>query len=344
MNDNLGTECYHLLAEALSDTAAALNSAKNLDEVFESLLENVSRAMPHDTADILLIDPHGVAHVKVSRGYETMIPGKEELVYAIHLPVKLVPNLQQMAETRLPCLIDDLDEFQWVQTESTPWAKSQLGAPILVKGKAEGFLVLLSSQKGFFTQEQTKQIQSFADLAAIAMDKAHLSQKLNELATTDPLTEIANRRHFFNQAEIELARAQRYDRPLSALMVDIDHFKRVNDTYGHNIGDQVLLGVAQRCQRVIRRTDLLGRYGGEEFAIILPETAMQEGKKMSERLRQAIAEQPFETLLGSIEITVSIGLAGSRGGVPSARSLLDLADKALTQAKLTGRNRVVALD
>jgi diguanylate cyclase (GGDEF)-like protein len=249
-----------------------------------------------------------------------------------------------MAETRLPCLVEDLEQYTWVHTVTTNWARSHLGAPILVNGKAEGFFILLSAQKGFFNTEHANRLQGFADQAAIAIEKAHLFQQMNELATIDPLTNVYNRRYFFNQAEIEMARAKRYGRPLSALMLDIDHFKRVNDTYGHSIGDQVLQGVAQRCQHVMRKNDLLGRYGGEEFAVILPETHLMEGKKMAERLRRVISEQPFETLRGSIEITISIGVADYHFGVPSAPAMLDLADQALYQAKQAGRNCVITLE
>ncbi len=330
------------LAEALRDTVAALNSAKSLDEVLESLVENINRVVPHQSVDILLLDAQGKPHIKVSKGYETFAPGIEHRL--IDLPVQDFPNLKQMSETGLPCLYDDLEVYPWVKSQDTAWAKSHLGAPILVEGKIEGFFILLSAQKGFFTSDHAERLRGFADQAAIAIEKARLFEQLNELATTDPLTEISNRRYFFNQAEVELARAQRYAHPLTALMLDIDHFKRVNDTYGHGTGDQVLQGVAQRCQQMMRKNDLLGRYGGEEFSILLPETNLADGTIMGERLLQAISQQPFDTLRGPVYITISIGVAGFQPGIPSARALLDLADKALYQAKQNGRNRVITLE
>lgn len=330
------------LAEALRDTVAALNSANNLDAVLKSLLNNISRVVPHQTVDILLLDAAGKPHIKVSQGYDTVRPNPGN--HILDLPVQEIPNLRQMVETGLPCLVHDLEQFPWVRTENTAWAKSHLGAPILVEGKIEGFFILLSAEKAFFTTEHAERLRGFADQAAIAIEKAHLFELLNELATTDALTEIANRRYFFNQAEVELARAQRYAHPLTAIMLDIDHFKRVNDTYGHGIGDEVLQGVARRCQQMMRKNDLLGRYGGEEFSILLPETKLPEGAIMAERLRQVISQQPFETQHGPLLITVSIGVAQFLPGIPSARALLDLADKALYQAKQTGRNRVVTLE
>jgi diguanylate cyclase (GGDEF)-like protein/PAS domain S-box-containing protein len=331
------------LAEALRDTVAALNSAKNLDEVFACLLENISRVVPYDTVDIFLTDPKGVAHIKASQGYEDILGTKRRL-HTVKLQVNKIPNLRQMAETRLPCLVNDLEQFDWVQTGNTAWAKSHLGAPILVKEKTGGFFVLLSRQKDFFTPEQAGRLQSFADQAAIAIEKARLFEQLNELATTDALTEITNRRQFFNLADVEVIRARRYERPLSALMLDIDHFKQINDTYGHTVGDQVLQKVAERCQRVMRKNDLLGRYGGEEFVVLLPETPLPEAQLLAERLRVVIGDKPYETLRGNVKLSVSIGGAGFHAGILSARALLDRADQALYQAKQAGRNCVVTLE
>jgi diguanylate cyclase (GGDEF)-like protein/PAS domain S-box-containing protein len=329
-----------LLAEALRDTAAALNSAKSLDEVFTTLLENIGKVVPHDAVQIFLVDNEGNAYLQRAVGGQILENDAQKDFHQLRLPVSSTPNLLMMDRSGEPCLVDDLDDFPWVRNPTSSWAKSHLGAPIRVKGVTVGFLVLLSAMRAFFDQEHLGRIQAFADQAAVAVEKANLFEQLNQLATIDSLTQIPNRRHFFNMAETELVRSTRYNHPLSAMMMDIDHFKQVNDTYGHTIGDQVLQEVSRRCQETLRANDLMGRYGGEEFAFVLPETDLDAGVKVADRLRKLIASKPFVTRVGEIKVTVSIGIAGFKRDIPSARALLDQADQALFMAKQTGRNRV----
>ena len=168
-----------------------------------------------------------------------------------------------------------------------------------------------------------------------------LEEELRKLATSDPLTGASNRRHFFEIAEQERKRAQRNSLPLSVMMLDIDHFKQINDTYGHHIGDLALIEVVNVCQGAIRASDLLGRLGGEEFAVLLPETNITQGKLLAERLRQEIAKIALETSEGMVSLTVSIGLAESEKSAPSVEDTLKRADLALYSAKEGGRNQVV---
>lgn len=169
------------------------------------------------------------------------------------------------------------------------------------------------------------------------------NQKLKEMATTDALTGALNRRSFFELAEQELKKSQRYNLPLSAIMIDLDHFKSVNDTYGHQAGDVVLQSAARLIQENIREIDIFGRYGGEEFAVLMPNTPMPEVKDMAERICQMIAAHPVQVDEASIPVTASLGAAGvdDTTGL-EITTLLDRADQALYQAKEGGRNRVVA--
>ena len=169
----------------------------------------------------------------------------------------------------------------------------------------------------------------------------NLRAEIERQARIDYLTGLANRRHFMEQAELELSRALRYSKPLSIAMMDIDHFKRVNDTYGHKIGDVVLQKLSQLCQKTLREVDLIGRMGGEEFAILLPETNGERAAEVAERLRASIAdtEIPLETGL-PLHFTVSIGIATLQGSTVNVDMLLSQADKALYEAKHGGRNRV----
>ncbi|MDO8958989.1 MAG: bacteriohemerythrin [Rhodocyclaceae bacterium] len=172
--------------------------------------------------------------------------------------------------------------------------------------------------------------------------QAQAEEALRAQAQVDYLTGLANRRHFIEHGEEEIARTTRYRRPLSLLMLDIDHFKAINDTHGHQAGDAALQMLAAHCRDALREIDIIGRIGGEEFAIILPETAGAGASLVAERLRASIARQIMPTEKGAaVNMTVSIGLA-IHAGDDAARldDLLKQADLALYQAKRDGRNRV----
>ena len=165
-------------------------------------------------------------------------------------------------------------------------------------------------------------------------------EEVERLAITDSLTGLYNHRHLFELAGREFQRARRYQLPLSVMMVDIDEFKRVNDTYGHAMGDQILQGVAECCRKELREVDVIGRYGGDEFVAILPETVLSAACQVGERLRKSIAEKTLNTKAGRITVTVSLGIAVLDDQHLSPESLLDRADQALYVAKQNGRNRV----
>jgi diguanylate cyclase (GGDEF)-like protein len=176
--------------------------------------------------------------------------------------------------------------------------------------------------------------------AITAYDNASLFARVQELATVDELTGIANRRRFFEFAERDLAEAIRNSRPILAMMLDIDHFKQVNDTYGHPTGDDVIRTVATRIANEIRTSDLLCRYGGEEFALLIPNSDRPAGRVLAERLRACVADEPIDTRSGPLRVTVSIGLSMNQGSNQDVAVLLADADRGLYRAKQTGRNRV----
>ena len=164
--------------------------------------------------------------------------------------------------------------------------------------------------------------------------------KLERLATTDGLTGLPNRRHFLGQAAEEMARARRYGRPITVGIADLDHFKQVNDRFGHAVGDHVLQSFASLVAETLRQTDRVGRYGGEEFAFIFPETTPEEALRLAGRLRQRLAAEPPLLPDGSVlPVTVSIGLADATGR--DLEESLAQADIALYQAKGSGRDRCV---
>jgi len=164
-------------------------------------------------------------------------------------------------------------------------------------------------------------------------DLERLNEKLNKLAITDALTGIGNHRLFQESFEAELHRAERYERSLSLLIIDVDHFKIYNDTYGHSEGDKILKTLAGLLERATRKEDIVARYGGEEFAIIAPETSKKKAEELAERIRQAIHDE-------KLQLTVSIGLATFPIDGKSAKEIFTKADKALYQSKQSGRNLV----
>lgn len=180
----------------------------------------------------------------------------------------------------------------------------------------------------------------FRDLKQSESALRNALQEVQRLAITDSLTGLYNRRHFFELAEHELEGARRYRRFLSAIMLDVDLFKQVNDTHGHAVGDQVLQAVAECCRQATRKVDVLGRYGGEEFAIVLPETDLAAACQIAERLRQVIAEQTIDTSAGPLKVTASLGVSTLDGECSRPETLLAAADQALYVAKRSGRNCV----
>jgi diguanylate cyclase (GGDEF)-like protein len=171
-------------------------------------------------------------------------------------------------------------------------------------------------------------------------DLVRNAQLLEKLATIDSMTGLYNRRHFMTLADAEWGRFQRYQRPLSMLAIDIDHFKSVNDRYGHAVGDDAIVSVANACQQSKRSSDIAGRLGGEEFFMLLPETDLAQAVVVAERLRERVAAHILHVHKVRFNVTVSIGLAEASVSMSGTDALLRAADQALYQAKRDGRNRV----
>ncbi|MEC4990710.1 MAG: GGDEF domain-containing protein, partial [Oscillatoria sp. PMC 1068.18] len=179
------------------------------------------------------------------------------------------------------------------------------------------------------------------ELKQLLRKQKKLINKLEKLAITDPLTGIFNRRHFLKIAAQELNRYNRYNCYFSFLMIDIDYFKRINDTYGHFIGDEVLRTMSKAVLKSLRKVDSFARFGGEEFAILLPETNLETAKDVAERIRQNISQLVIPTAEQLVQITVSIGVTTCKLKEESLEILLQRADQALYEAKNLGRDRVV---
>jgi diguanylate cyclase (GGDEF)-like protein len=214
-------------------------------------------------------------------------------------------------------------------------AASWLAVPLHTR---PGVLLLSSRSADGRVGDQAELASALVAQGMTAYDRASLFAQVQALSVFDELTGIANRRQFIQVAERDTATALRAGRPLTVLMIDIDHFKLVNDTYGHPTGDDVIRTVAARLAAEIRQTDLVGRYGGEEFAAILQDAEL--GSALPERLRACIGERPIETQSGPLTVTVSVGVARMQPGDATLKDLLARADQALYEAKRGGRNRV----
>ena len=183
-------------------------------------------------------------------------------------------------------------------------------------------------------------ILSFRDVTR----QKQLEYKLEYYATTDSLTGLYNRREFSRLAELELHRGIRYNNPLSIVMIDIDHFKKVNDNFGHDTGDIAMKEMVRICRRGLREVDIFARWGGEEFVVLLPETALSEATEAAERLRESIEKSVIEAPSGSLSITVSVGVSELGHSAGTLEEGLKLADKAMYHSKAMGRNRCSCID
>ncbi len=317
------------LADTLRATLQSMSDTFDPGEVVWRLLDSAKRVMACDgvwlvsydeTADTvtrLEIDP---VTIEVTR---TAVSKDDALTALIEQP-KPVIGTAEMVPLALAAEL----------ANATSW----VAVPMRIHDGRIGTLVLSSDQPQADLGEGIEVAAVLAAQGMTAYDKAVLFMRVEALAVKDEMTGIANRRRFFEVAARDLAAASRHDRPLTVLMVDIDHFKRVNDTYGHATGDDVIRTVATRLAERIRQTDVIGRYGGEEFALLLQNTGQEN--VLPERLRASIADEPIQTRSGDLTVTVSIGLAYRTAADTDIESLLSRADKQLYRAKESGRNQV----
>lgn len=210
--------------------------------------------------------------------------------------------------------------------------------PLKMGGKVFGYLAAAG-----VAERDAEKFQILGGQFILGIKRAILYQKVQELATFDGLTHIFTRRYWFERSTQELERSRRFGYKAGCLMVDIDHFKDINDRYGHLVGDAILVEVARIIKENIRQIDLFGKYGGEEFCLLLTETDRDSAVFVAERIRQAIGGRQIRVYDEDLNVTVSIGVAMFAGGGGGLTELIDAADKALYAAKEGGRNRVCSL-
>ena len=230
--------------------------------------------------------------------------------------------------------------YPWADPDGfRPQSSQEVVIPVLSDGKMMAAFRLVRSAP--FDPDDRQFLEVIAAQVSLALSRIKFIATLQTLSVTDALTGVPNRRYWDLRLAEEIARAQRYRYPLAVLMVDIDHFKRVNDTYGHQVGDVALQQVASRLRSNLRRTDVLARYGGEEFGVLAPQTSLEAAKVLAERLRHAIASEPVQVNSDlSISLTISVGVAVFPEHGQNESDLVAAADAALYRAKEEGRNCV----
>jgi diguanylate cyclase (GGDEF)-like protein len=216
--------------------------------------------------------------------------------------------------------------------------QSVIATPLPTQEGVLGVIILAGLGPDKFTENDLTILTAIAATTASAIRNAQLHQEIKEMAITDPLTEVFNRRGLEQWGQYEIDRAKRFNSALSAIFFDLDHFKEINDTYGHEVGDQVLQQVVSCCQEVIRKIDIFARIGGEEFIIILPETALPVAVDVAERIRKTVANCIIMSNSHQIKMTLSLGVSELSEEINDLNSLINAADHLMYQAKQAGRN------
>lgn len=323
--------------QALYHVSASVISSQAVDQVMRAIVERFVEAMQVDRCAITLLAGEGAGHLIV--GYDRI--KEEPWVQGVELSLDRHPEMRWVLETQQPLIIPDVATEPVLESVRdillSLQIRSILAIPLLAHEKSIG-IVSVSSRGPVrhFTQGEIDFCQTLANQAALAIENARLFAETKRLANTDELTGLYNHRHFYHLCGSEVNRARRYGRPLSLIMLDLDHFKQFNDQYGHLAGDEALRRLAQILRRNSRGVDMVARYGGEEFAIILPETDLEQAAIQADRLRAAVAEYRWP----QGRLTVSLGVASLTQEMTKAKELVQAADQALYQAKAGGRNRV----
>lgn len=323
-------------AETLRRAGAAVAATLDQNQAIEKILEQLYRVVPYDSASVQLLG-QGFLEVVGGRGWSD-----QDVVVGMRVPVPADNPNTQVIQDKRSVVVDDTSRHypHFRQSHLSSHIRSWLGTPLVIQEQVIGMLAVHKKDANFYTPNHARLIMAFADHVAIAIENARLFAEVQTKAITDSLTDLYNRRGLFELGQRELDRLRRFERPLAAIMLDIDYFKEVNDTHSHAIGDQVLKELAARCRAHLREIDILGRYGGEEFAILLPETDQIDAYRVAERIRKHMTETPVQTTHGPISITISLGVAAAAPDTLDLAILLDQADTAMYSAKQTGRNRV----
>jgi diguanylate cyclase (GGDEF)-like protein len=322
----------------LHEVNTRIASALDTDEVVASMLDSLSQLLDYQTAVVYLVD----LEFANAEGPNTVVPagtpprmraGRSFEAGPLHASEGTIAD---EGSTVVAAMRD-----QHTVGRATANGSLELVVPLRAGGRSLGALDLRLGEP--LAEEDVKIVELMAAAVAIALQNAHLYQETQRLATTDPLTGLSNYRHFHDLLNLEVQRARRLDYPVGLVIMDLDHFKLVNDRHGHPFGDVALRQIAAQLRSRLRRTDIIARLGGEEFGAILPGASLTEVAVVAEKVRRAVEELP--PLRGGMttsptSVTLSVGGTSLAADVVDAELLVSRADQALYQAKREGRNQV----
>ena len=249
--------------------------------------------------------------------------------------------IEQILNADEPVIVSDSKNYEYFNSPTLvkEKIKSLIAVPLKTEGKIQGILFVDDFKVRDFDEAELSILSLLGNMAALAIQKTKILESTKQLAITDELTHLYNLRHFLNRLDKEINRSKRYHRSLSLAMIDIDFFKKYNDSFGHQEGNKVLKKVAIILQKQTRDNDVVARFGGEEFSVIMPETNAKRAHQYAERARKKVETELCEDKFGEC-VTISIGVASFPHDAENATDLLERADEALYAAKKDGRNKV----
>lgn len=317
--------------EAINAIARQTTAVLNLDELLGKVCDLMLQTFPVDHVVVMLLDEDEHLSVRAHKGKLTpILPQGAALPVGTGMGMRSLELGKTVVENEVAFIPHYLASF--VET------RSEMCVPLIFFGEKLGVLMLESANPHNFTQEDVPPLESVADICAGAIQNAHYFEKAQQLAYIDGLTGIYNRRYFEMQIATEIERASRYDGRLAIIMIDIDHFKRLNDEFGHLLGDEVLRQVSAVFGQQLRKVDVVCRYGGEEFAILVPQTSGGNAMEVAEKLRRMVEGYRFPGV--PVKVTISAGVAEFPTHGRTRDELVAAADAALYVSKEVGRNRV----
>jgi diguanylate cyclase (GGDEF)-like protein len=317
--------------EAINQIARQTTAVLNLDELLGKVCDLVLQHFVVDHVVVLLTDDDESLSVRAHKGKLTpIIPQGSVLPVGTGMGLRALETVRTVVENEVALVPHYVAAF--VET------RSETCVPLIFFGEKLGVLMLESATPGNFSPEDVAPLESVADICAGAIQNAHYFEKAQQLAYVDGLTGIYNRRYFEMQIASEIERASRYDGRLAIIMVDIDNFKRLNDEFGHLLGDEVLRQVSNVFVQQLRKVDVVCRYGGEEFAILVPQTSGGNALEVADKLRRMVEAYRFPGV--PVKVTISAGVAEFPAHGRTRDELVAAADAAMYDSKEAGRNRV----
>ncbi|OHD14020.1 MAG: hypothetical protein A2Z96_04625 [Spirochaetes bacterium GWB1_48_6] len=327
-------EQRYLQSETLRVAGTLVSSVLEVDKTVKMILEQAHQVVPFDTSAVCRYTD-GRLDIIGGLGWEDL----EKIKADICPPEGETPHFRVIQE-QVPMILEDLGErYGDMINKNTKEFPAWLGVPLIFQRNMLGILEFRSRTPGFFQNDQIWPAMAFADNVAVALANARIYSDTKQEAHTDSLTGLFTRRFLFARGKDFFPRRNFQSSFISLIMMDIDHFKRVNDTFGHHAGDVVLKEVAALCRNTLRKSDVCCRYGGEEIAVLLPETDKKTALFIANRIRGLLEKHKFPEL--TIQVTSSFGVSSTEDHPSETlEELLEEADKALYLAKEKGRNRV----